>query len=126
MTWDTSSDRAALQVIGITDCRLLILDHSEWNNPMPSHSPVRLKIRAIPNAKRTEIVEILDDGTLRIRLAAPPVDGKANEALAEFLAETLGLRKSAVALAKGGKSRDKVWEISGMTEAEIRERLGAS
>lgn len=63
------------------------------------------------------------DGTARIRLAAPPVEGKANEALADFLAEALGLRKSAVRLSKGGKSRDKIWEITGLSAEEVQTRL---
>ncbi len=56
---------------------------------------------------------------LKIRLAAPPVDGKANEALLRFVAETLGLPKSAVSLKSGQTSRRKVLEISGTTNEAV-------
>ncbi len=90
----------------------------------PSPTPTcLLKVRAQPNARKNELAEILTDGTLRIRLAAPPVDGKANEALAEFLAELLGVRRGALRLVRGEKSRDKIWEVQGVGEGEARKRL---
>ena len=56
-----------------------------------------------------------------MRLAAPPVDGKANEALIKFVAETLRLPKSAVSLKSGQSSRHKVLEIVGTTPAAVAE-----
>ena len=60
----------------------------------------------VPNAKRTEVVG-LHDGALRVRLAAPPVDGKANDALTTWVAQRLGLPRRAVQLLRGASSRSK-------------------
>lgn len=75
-----------------------------------------LKVKVIPNAKKTEMMgweELADEGmvepgwALKIRLAAPPVDGKANKVLCEFLAKTLGVTKKSVELLNGDTSRLK-------------------
>ncbi len=71
-----------------------------------------LTLHIQPGAKKTEFAGLHGDA-LKIRLAAPPVDGKANEALIKFLADTLRLPKSAVNLKNGQSSRRKVLEISG-------------
>ena len=74
-----------------------------------------LRVRAIPNARRSEVIgwEIDPQAgrVLRVRVAAPPVEGQANAELREFLSRILGLPKSAVCLAKGGSSRHKSFEI---------------
>jgi uncharacterized protein (TIGR00251 family) len=76
---------------------------------------MKLRIRATPNAKRSELLGWEDDPQagriLRVRIAAAPVDGKANAELRDFLAKTLGLPKSKVLLEKGGSSRFKTFEI---------------
>ncbi len=72
---------------------------------------VRLVVHVIPNAKRTEVVGVLD-GALKIRLQAQPIEGKANEALMRYLAETLGVPKSKVAVTHGQSSRKKIVEIA--------------
>jgi uncharacterized protein (TIGR00251 family) len=69
-----------------------------------------LDISVSPNAKRTEVVGWYD-GALRIRLAAQPVDGAANEALRKWLAKTLGLPQSKVTLLRGASGRRKQWSI---------------
>lgn len=78
-----------------------------------------LTIKAVPNAPRSEVVGWMGD-TLKVRLKAPPVDGKANTELCRFLAETLGLPKSAVTLATGGSSREKRVRIEGLTMADVQ------
>lgn len=74
-----------------------------------------LRVRATPNARRSEVIGWEDDPQagriLRVRVAAPPVEGQANAELRDFLSHTLGLPKSAVRLAKGGSSRHKSFEI---------------
>jgi uncharacterized protein (TIGR00251 family) len=67
---------------------------------------VVLDLSVVPGAKRTEPVG-LHDGALRLRLAAPPVDGKANDALVAWLAEELGLARRDVDLLRGSSSRRK-------------------
>ncbi|MEI8038088.1 MAG: DUF167 domain-containing protein [Verrucomicrobiota bacterium] len=76
---------------------------------------MKLRVRATPNARRSEVIGWEDDAQagriLRVRVAAPPTEGKANAELREFLAKTLGLPKSKVVLAKGNASRCKAFEI---------------
>lgn len=81
-----------------------------------------LTIKAVPNATRSEIIGWMGD-TLKVRLKAPPVDGKANAELCRFLAEILGLPKSAVTLATGGSSREKRVRIEGLARDEMQTRL---
>jgi len=85
---------------------------------------ITLTLHIQPGAKKTEIAGRHGDA-LKIRLAAPPVDGKANEALLRFVAETLGLAKSAVLLKSGQTSRHKVLEVTGSTAAAVA-RLATS
>ncbi|MFN4343245.1 MAG: DUF167 domain-containing protein [Azonexus sp.] len=73
---------------------------------------ITLTLHIQPGAKKNEFAGRHGDA-LKIRLAAPPVDGKANEALIRFIADTLGLPKSAVCLKSGQTSRRKVLEVSG-------------
>jgi uncharacterized protein len=63
-------------------------------------------ISVVPGAKRTEFIG-LHDGALRVRLAAPPVDGKANEALIAWVADELGIQRRSVELIRGMTSRRK-------------------
>lgn len=79
---------------------------------------ITLTLHIQPGAKKTEFAGLHGDA-LKIRLAAPPVDGKANEALVKFLAEVLHLPKSAVTLKSGQTSRRKVLEVTGATTASI-------
>lgn len=76
---------------------------------------MKIRVRATPNAKRSEILGWDEDQALgrvlRVRVAAPPVEGKANEELRAFLAKSLGVAKSRVTLDKGGTSRVKVFEV---------------
>jgi hypothetical protein len=65
-----------------------------------------LLVAVIPNAKRTEAVG-LHDGCLRVRLQAPPLEGRANDALVAWIASQLGLPKRAVQLQRGAASRRK-------------------
>lgn len=82
-----------------------------------------LGIKAIPNAPRTEVVGWLGDA-LKIKVHAPPVEGRANEVLCEFLAESLGLPKRAVAVLRGDTSRQKTIRIEGLDLAAVKARLG--
>ena len=86
---------------------------------------VRLRLRVQPRASRTEVAGPQGD-LLKVRLAAPPVDGAANEALVRFLAEALGVPRGAVRLVAGETSRTKVVEVAGVGVAEARRRLGGA
>lgn len=90
---------------------------SDWYR-VAGDGRITLTLHIQPGAKKTEFAGLHGDA-LKIRLAAPPVDGKANEALIRFVADTLGLAKSAVILKSGQTSRRKVLEISGTTLAAV-------
>lgn len=79
---------------------------------------VVLSLHVAPRAKRTEIVG-LHGAALKIRLAAPPVDDKANWELLRFLADRLGVPSSAVRLLSGQTSREKRVAIAGTTAARV-------
>jgi uncharacterized protein (TIGR00251 family) len=79
---------------------------SRWPCLRAVDEGVVLELSVVPGAKRTELVG-LHDGALRVRLAAPPVDGKANEALTAWLAGQLGLPRRDVSLLRGASARRK-------------------
>lgn len=74
-----------------------------------------LKIHLQPGAKRNEVVGMHGDA-VKIKIKAPPVEGKANEALIEFLADTLGIAKSKIEIIRGHTSRQKLVSIGGLTK----------
>jgi uncharacterized protein (TIGR00251 family) len=80
------------------------------------HGPhLWLAVSVVPNAKRTG-ADGLHDGALRVRLCAPPVDGKANEVLVQWVAGELGLARRDVTLVRGQTSRRKWLEVDGPQE----------
>jgi hypothetical protein len=79
---------------------------------------VVLSLHIQPGAKRTEMAGLHGEA-LKIRLAAPPVDGKANDALVAFLAKTLGVPKSRVELVSGQTSRTKRVRVAGVGAADV-------
>ncbi len=81
-----------------------------------------LDIRVIPRAPRTR-VDGTRGGAILIRLAAPPVDGAANEALIAFLSDALSLPRRNFQLVSGEKSRDKRVRVEGLDDAAVRTRL---
>ncbi len=83
----------------------------------------RLAVRLQPRAKRNEI-DGERAGALLVRVAAPPVEGRANEALRKLLAKRLRVPRGAVTVVSGESGRDKVIEVEGLDEAELRRRLG--
>lgn len=98
--------------------------------PAPSPGPVRdhargceLDVVVAPRAARSQVVG-LHDGRLKIQLAAPPVDGAANEALRELLADRLEISASALEIARGATGRRKTVRVAGVSAAVARGRLG--
>jgi uncharacterized protein len=78
----------------------------------------RIAVKVQPRAKETALAEKVGDA-YKLRLAAPPVDGKANDACVRFFAERFGVALSAVRIAKGLSSRMKVIEIEGVDPAQV-------
>lgn len=83
---------------------------------------VTFQVRVTPRAKRTEIVGAMQ-GVLRVKLAAPPVEGAANEALVKFLAAQLGVRVAQVEILAGQTARVKTVRVEGVTAADVHRRL---
>jgi uncharacterized protein (TIGR00251 family) len=81
-----------------------------------------LAIKAIPNAPRSEVVGWLGEA-LKVKVHAPPVEGRANEALCEFLAATFGLPRRAVTVLRGDTSRQKTVRLVGLSLAEVLARF---
>jgi uncharacterized protein len=81
-----------------------------------------LAIRVQPRAKRSEVAGERD-GAVLIRVSAPPVDGKANEAVCRLIADRAGVPRSAVRIVRGESSRDKVVRIDGLNADEARTLL---
>jgi uncharacterized protein (TIGR00251 family) len=82
-----------------------------------------LAVRITPRASKNEIVEILSDGTIKIHLTAPPVEGKANEALIKFLAEVLGVPLTRIEVVAGASGRDKLISVLEMDSATVHRKI---
>ncbi len=80
-------------------------------------------VRVVPRSAR-EGVAGTSEGAVRIRLTAPPVENRANEALVRFLSQLLGISPRRVELVTGGRGRHKVVRVHGMSREEIFRRLG--
>ena len=84
---------------------------------------VSLHIRVTPRGSKNEILERHGD-TIRIKITAPPVEGAANKACMEFVANQLGIKRSQVTIVAGEKSRDKILLISGITPEDVDRAFG--
>ena len=82
---------------------------------------VRFAVHVQPRAKRAEVDGVYN-GALRVRVQAPPVDGAANDALVELLAESLGIARTRVRVVAGATGRRKVIDVDGVDPADV-ERL---
>ena len=85
-------------------------------------SSCTLAIKAIPNAPRSEVVGWLGEA-LKVKVHAPPLEGRANAALCEFLADTFGLPRRAVTVLRGDTSRQKTVRLDGLTLADVLRRF---
>lgn len=77
-----------------------------------------LEIRLLPRSSRCEVAGV-QDGALKVKITAPPVEGRANEECIRFLSDLLRTRKSAISIIAGEKSKNKKILVSGMTAQEI-------
>ncbi len=82
----------------------------------------RLRLRVSPGASRAGIVGRHGDAW-KLRVAAPPEDGRANDAVVRLLADTLGLPRTSITLVSGHGGRDKIVELAGVDPLEIERRL---
>lgn len=77
-----------------------------------------LDVTVVPKASRTRVLDVYD-ARLKIQLAAPPVDGKANDALVRFLADTLGVAKVQVDIVGGAANRKKTVRLRGVSRTQV-------
>ncbi len=82
-----------------------------------------ITVRITPRASQNEISEILDDGTIKIRLTAPPSEEQTNKALITFLAQVLGVQPSQVEVIAGSTRTDKLVTITDMDKEAVQERI---
>jgi uncharacterized protein len=87
-----------------------------------SGARAELRVRLQPGASRSEIAGERD-GAILIRVTAPPVEGRANEALRKLIAKRVGVAKGRVTIARGQRARDKLVWIDGVEEGAAREAL---
>ncbi|MGL6279699.1 MAG: DUF167 domain-containing protein [Gaiella sp.] len=84
----------------------------------------RLRLRVAPGARTTGVVGRYGEGW-KVRVAAAPAEGRANEAVVALIAHELALRRTAVRIVSGHSGRDKVVELTGLGPAEVERRLAS-
>ena len=82
-----------------------------------------LTIRVTPRSRKTEFGGLMENGTLRVRVAAPPVEGKANVALVKFLSKVLGVRRNRIEIVAGQKGLDKIISILDLSAEDAERRI---
>ena len=83
---------------------------------------MELRVRVTARASRDELAG-LRDGVLHVRVSAPPVDGKANQAVCRLIARAVGVGRTSVSVVRGERSRDKVVRIEGVEPASVLQAL---
>jgi hypothetical protein len=101
------------------------IERAFYNVKGQAMDTARVAVRLTPRAAHEEVSGFEGD-TLRVRVTAPPVEGRANQALTRLLAKRLGVARGDVRVVAGQASRDKVVAIDGLTMEEVRRRLGGS
>lgn len=81
-----------------------------------------IRVRVVPRSSVNQISGI-DEDVIKVKLTAPPVEGKANKALVQFLAKTLGVARGDVEILSGERSRVKSIRIYGLSHDDVKERL---
>jgi uncharacterized protein (TIGR00251 family) len=84
---------------------------------------VKLRLRVQPGAKRTALLQRMPSGEWKVAVSAPPVDGRANDAVVELMSDLLGVRRSQVTLVRGATARSKVVEVEGLSAEAAETRL---
>lgn len=82
-----------------------------------------IAIRVTPRASKNEITEIRSDGTVKVHLTAPPVEGQANEVLLKFLSKILGVSQSRLEIVAGATGRDKIVSVLDMDADSVHKKI---
>jgi uncharacterized protein (TIGR00251 family) len=89
-------------------------------SPADQEIGTQIRVKVIPGAKKNEIAEVMEDGRLRVRLTAPPVEGRANQALIKLLAKMFGLPKSSINIVSGERNRNKRLHLGGLDRQDYQ------
>lgn len=84
----------------------------EFKQSFRKEKPQYLRIKVVPKSAKTELFDVLDDGTWKIRLKAVPEKGRANQELIKYLSKTLGVPKVNISIVSGGTERTKLVRVS--------------
>jgi uncharacterized protein (TIGR00251 family) len=87
-----------------------------------SNGAVTFAVKVVPRSSKNKI-ELAEGDALKVRLTAPPVEGKANAALVKFLAEALGVSRAQIEIVSGEKSKQKIVRVSGVSAAQIQNKI---
>jgi uncharacterized protein (TIGR00251 family) len=82
-----------------------------------------LAVRITPRSSRNEIFEIMEDGTVKIRITAPPVEGQANKQLIKFLSEILDVPPTQLEIVAGATGREKIVAIEDMDSSSVHQKI---
>ena len=85
-----------------------------------------ITVRVSPRANRNEVTDVMTDGTIKIRLTAPPVEGQANAALIHFLADLLGVSATKIEIVAGQTGKEKLVAISGLDPQTVQDKILAA
>jgi uncharacterized protein (TIGR00251 family) len=91
-------------------------------NEQVTNGALTFAVKVVPRASKNQVVGA-EGGALKIRLTAPPVEGKANDALIEFLANMLGVRRAQIEIVTGHASRRKIVRVRGVTAKQVKEKI---
>lgn len=102
--------------------RAFVPNTNESTPFLAAHNGVFIKVRVQPRSSKNQ-VDGITNGSLKVKLNSPPVDGAANDALVELLSKLLKIRKSAISIDSGEKSRNKRVFVEGVSLAQAQEAL---
>ena len=91
---------------------------------MSKRQTARLAVLVQPGASSDSVV-VFDDGVLRVRVNAPPTEGRANAALLKMLAKILGVPPSNIAIVRGARTRRKLMAVEGLSQGQVNRRLAS-
>jgi len=91
-------------------------------NEQVTNGALTFAVKVVQRASKNQVVGA-EGGALKIRLTAPPVEGKANDALIEFLANMLGVRRAQIEIVTGHASRRKIVRVRGVTAKQVKEKI---
>lgn len=86
--------------------------------PEKKQNEIIFTLRILPNSSKNEIIKA--DGVIKVKITAPPVDGKANKALLEFLSKTFKIPKTSFSIVKGETSKDKTLSVKAADEEKLQ------